>query len=156
MATQVSVDFGATFPAGNAIRSKMKAIEKLSYLEIRFMNLLLDAHEARRRLIQEIQESQNFKKMKEVAIQICDEFVSARVRFRDQVKIEMSQVQGAWKEIAKDAIDSVLADGEEEIIKLKKGDGKAKEMASWQKWLQEVRKMKEIKWDSEIDRFKMV
>ena len=58
------------------IWSQMKAIEKLSYLEIRFMNLRLDAHEARRRLSQQIDSCTDFNQMKQGAIQICEEFIS--------------------------------------------------------------------------------
>ena len=153
---EISQDFCHTMPAGNAIRSKMKMVETLTYLELRFMNLLLDAHEAGRKMQQEIEVCSTIKEMTSCAKQIAEEFVSARIRFRDQLKIEMCQVRAAWEEIANGAADAVMASADAKIEELKKKDGKASEMESWQKWKDEVAKIKEIKWENEVDRFKMV
>ena len=73
LSSQLSRDLSQTFPAGNLIRSQMEAVEKLSYLEIRFMSPLLDAHEARRKLSQHIDLRMDFREMKVQAKQICEE-----------------------------------------------------------------------------------
>ena len=87
---------------------------------------------------------------------ICEEFVSARIRFRDQIQLQMPTVQAAWEKIASDAADFAIEEAEHEIEELGTKDGKASEMQSWTKWLQELVKFKQIDWAGEIDRFKMV
>ena len=64
------------------------------------MNLLLDAHEARRKLSQHIDLSTDFQEMMREADQICEELVSARLRFNDHIKVEMPFIQASWRDVA--------------------------------------------------------
>ena len=134
----------------------MKVVEKLSYLEIRFMNLLLDAHEAQRRLCSDLADCCSFTQMKEAGKKIGNEFLSARLRFKDHVKIDMKIIQVQWQEIAdgaaKDQIDNTLAKIESFSVE----DGKASEMAMWSSWKEMLEAFLKIDWQQEIERFQIV
>jgi len=81
------LEFSLTYPAGSQIRSQMKQVEKLGYIEIRMMLLTLDQWECRRRLEQEVQAQTDLKKLTSAAKKIAEEFISARYRFKDVPKV---------------------------------------------------------------------
>ena len=151
-----SQEFCMTLPGGNQVRSFMKVVEKLSYLEIRFMNLLLDSHEAKRKLGQDLEKAMSFTQMKTSGIQIADEFISARLRFKDHLKIDMKIILGQWKEIADGAAKEQILEADRQIDWLKKEDGKASEMQMWQSWREQIVQFQEIAWENEVTRFQMV
>ena len=65
MCSQFSSEFTHTFPGGNVIRSFMKIVEKLSYIEIRMMHMLFDDREAQRQIAQILESQTDLKKMTE-------------------------------------------------------------------------------------------
>ena len=134
----------------------MKAVEKLSDLGIRFRNLLLNAHEARRKLSQQIEMCADFQQTKIQAKQICEEFVSARLRFKDHMKVEMACIQVSWKDMAYGSADDCIKSTEKTIQELQQLDGQEGEIAKRNSWIAEVKKVKDISWADEIDRFNIV
>ena len=156
LVSEKSMEFTQIFPAGNQIRSFMKIVEKLSYLEIRFMNLLLDGHEAQRRLSQDLADCSSFSQMKEAGKNNANEFVSARLRFKDHLKIDMNIIQAQWEEIASEAAKHQLRETVAKIESLQENDGKAKELAMWSSWKEILEQFLQINWQQEIERFQMV
>ena len=120
------------------------------------MNLRLDAHEARRKLSQQIEMCTDFQQMKIQAKQICEELVSARLRFKDHVKVEMAWVQKSWKEVADGSADDRMKRTEKTSQKLQQLDGQEEEITTWTSWIGEVKMIEEISWADEIDRLNIV
>ena len=155
LSSQLSQDFSQTFPAGNLIRSQMKAVEKLSYLEIRFMNLLLDAHEARGKLSQHLDLCLDLPEMKIQAEQICEEFMSARLRFKDHLKVGIAWTQSSWNDVADGSADDCISMTEKTIQELQQLHAQEGEITKWTSWIAEVEAIKEVSWADEIDRLKI-
>ena len=158
MCTKIcSMEFGMTYPAGNQIRSFMKIVEKLGYAEVRLMLLTLDSNEAARRLHQELETSTDFKMAKEGGKKIAEEFISARLRFRDVPKVSMAKIKKDWEEIVSKVATRTLADCQKQIDEMTKNEKTtAQQIKGWQDWKEILQQFKKIDWHSEIERFQIV
>ena len=156
LVSSLSKEFGMTFPGGNVIRSFMKLVEKISYCEIRMMHLVLDGREAQRQVGQKLEGETDFKKMLASVVEIGEIYVSARIRFRDHIKIDMSQIKAQWQIIVEAAGKVQIATAEKQISEMNKSpDAKASHADCWKMNKESVEKIMKMDWESEIDRFKV-
>ena len=82
--------------------------------------------------------------------------MSARLRFRDHLKIDVMIIQAQWEEIASEAGKHQLREPVAKIESLQENDGKAKELAMWSSWKEMLEAFLQINWQQEIDRFQIV
>ena len=94
--------------------------------------------------------------MKKEAIQICEEFISARLRFKDHLQVEMSHIQAAWKQVADGSATDCIKIAEKIIEELLQENGSAVEVQKWRSWKEEVVKIPSVQWAQEIHRFKVL
>ena len=142
---------------GGLLRNSMKQVEKMAYLEIRMMLLTLDALKATRRLGQDLEAATDFEEMKHQGIKICNEFISARLRFRDVPKVSMTQIQADWEKVARDAAECNIDVADKELEKLNSLQSvDPSQITAWTTWKEEINKLKQICWPNEIERFQVI
>ena len=152
-----SMEFTSCYPAGNVVRTYMQIVEKLGYAEVRLMLLTLDSNEAGRRLHQELESATDFEMAKEGGKKIAEEFISARLRFRDVPKVSIQKIRKDWEEIVAKVAKRALEDCQKKMDEMTaKPDTSAQQMKGWQDWKEILEEFQKIDWHANIERFQIV
>ena len=143
------IEFGINKAGGNKIRQGMKVVEKLSYLEMRMMNVTLDDPEVIRQIGQGLEGASDAEQMVEDIAKIGELWISARVRCQD---IAPKMLRAQWAKMVQEAVDTQIKTINGKLEEIKAKDGKIADMEYWEKQMSEIDKVSKKSWAEVLKR----